>query len=70
MTQRDEIDQAYMKTALEEARLGGLQDEVPVGAVVVSGERILAAAHNETVSAPDAAAHAEMIAIREACRAA
>ncbi len=63
-------DEDYMNLALDEARKAFAKDEVPVGAVVVSGERILAAAHNETVSAPDAAAHAEMIAIREACRAA
>ena len=66
MTQRDEIDQAYMKTALEEARLGGLQDEVPVGAVIVVDDRIVARAHNAPISLNDPSAHAEMLAIRQA----
>jgi len=61
-------DEDYMNMALDEARKAFGRDEVPVGAVVVSGERLLAAAHNAPVSAGDATAHAEMIAIREACR--
>ncbi|MGB3248568.1 MAG: nucleoside deaminase, partial [Tabrizicola sp.] len=43
--------------------------EVPVGAVVVLGERVLARAGNRTRELADPTAHAEMLAIREACRA-
>ena len=61
-------DEDCMNMALEEARTAFGQDEVPVGAVVANGDQILAVAHNAPVSAGDATAHAEMIAIREACR--
>ena len=58
-----------MAAALEEARAAALRGEVPVGAVVVSGDRVLARAGNRTREQADPTAHAEMLAIREACRA-
>ncbi|HSO67611.1 MAG TPA: tRNA adenosine(34) deaminase TadA [Desulfatirhabdiaceae bacterium] len=58
----------YMKLALEKAMAAATDDEVPVGAVIVSASGdILAASHNQTISCCDATAHAEMMAIREAC---
>ena len=60
----------YMATALDEARTAGLLGEVPVGAVIVSpAGDILAAVGNRTRALHDPTAHAEMLAIRNACRA-
>jgi len=58
----------YMKLALEKALVAATDDEVPVGAVIVSASGdILAASHNQTISCCDITAHAEIMAIREAC---
>lgn len=60
-----------MDAAMAEARAAGARGEVPVGAVVVApGGRILAAAGNRTRERADPTAHAEILAIRAACRAA
>lgn len=56
-----------MKKALEEAQRAIEKDEVPVGAVIVRKGEIIAAAHNQREISKDATAHAEMLAIREAC---
>lgn len=53
-----------MKEALRQAALAGERGEVPVGAVVVRGEEILACAGNEVLLRRDPTAHAEMLAIR------
>ncbi|MBY0351479.1 MAG: nucleoside deaminase [Tabrizicola sp.] len=58
-----------MQAALAEARAAALRGEVPVGAVVVSGDRVLARAGNRTRELADPTAHAEMLAIRAACAA-
>jgi tRNA(Arg) A34 adenosine deaminase TadA len=42
--------------------------EPPVGACIVYGDRVLAAEHNGVIGSPDATAHAEILAIRAACR--
>ena len=55
--------------ALAAARAAGARGEVPVGAAVVRGGRLLAAAGNETLARRDPTAHAEMLAIRAACAA-
>ena len=57
-------DAFYMKKALEEARRAYEEDEIPVGAVVVCGDRILARAHNLTETLTDVTAHAEMQALK------
>ncbi len=56
----------YMRTALREAEAAFAEDEVPVGAIVVHGEKIIAAAHNQREQLRDPTAHAEMIAITQA----
>ena len=56
------------RAALEEARAAALRGEVPVGAVVVRDGAVLARAGNRTRELADPTAHAEMLAIREACR--
>ena len=59
----------YMRTALREAEAAFADDEVPVGAIVVHGEKIIAAAHNQREQLRDPTAHAEMIAITQASEA-
>lgn len=59
-----------MELALEEARAAGARGEVPVGAVIVDKDgRVLARAGNVTRAEHDPTAHAEIAAIRAACRA-
>jgi tRNA(adenine34) deaminase len=60
----------HMRLALDEAALAAAEDEVPVGAVIVSLERgVLAQAHNQRERLHDPTAHAEMIAITQAATA-
>ncbi|HZL10316.1 MAG TPA: nucleoside deaminase [Prolixibacteraceae bacterium] len=59
-------DEYFMKQALLEAELAFHEGEVPVGAVVVSQNRIIARAHNLTETLTDVTAHAEMQAITSA----
>jgi len=59
-------DQHYMKMALQEAKAAFDAGEVPVGAVVVCKDRIIARAHNLTETLTDVTAHAEMQAITAA----
>ena len=62
-------DSYYMKQALQEARRSFEADEIPVGAVVVCKDRIIARAHNLTETLTDVTAHAEMQAITAAASA-
>jgi tRNA(adenine34) deaminase len=59
----------FMRLALEQAQAALEADEVPVGAVIAQGERIIAAAHNQRETLRDPTAHAEMIAITQAAEA-
>ena len=59
-------DNFYMKQALLEAKCAIEEDEIPVGAVIVCGDRIIARAHNLTERLSDVTAHAEMQAITAA----
>lgn len=59
-------DTFYMRQALQEARKAFDRDEVPVGAVVVCHDRIIARSHNLTETLNDVTAHAEMQAITAA----
>ena len=60
-----ESDVLWMARALEMARLAGLRGEVPVGAVLVRGRRLVAEGHNLTVTLQDPTAHAEILVIRQ-----
>lgn len=62
-------DSFYMKQALQEARKAAGIGEVPVGAVVVCRDRIIARTHNLTETLTDVTAHAEMQAITAAANA-
>jgi tRNA(adenine34) deaminase len=59
-------DERYMKQALLEAQKAYERDEVPVGAVIVCNNRIIARSHNLTETLTDVTAHAEMQAITSA----
>ena len=60
------LDEYYMKRALEEAQIAFEEDEIPVGAVIALGNKIIARAHNQIERLNDPTAHAEMIAITAA----
>ena len=59
-------DEHFMQLALEQAKLGGLRGEVPVGAVVVQEGEVVGSGFNCPISTRDPSAHAEMVAIRAA----
>lgn len=61
-----EMDQTMMLRALAQAARAEKEGEVPVGAVIVHGEQIVAAAYNQREQLKDPTAHAEMIAITQA----
>ena len=62
-------DEKFMREAIREAEAAALEDEVPVGAVLVCRGRIIAKGHNMTERLTDATAHAEMITITAATQA-
>ncbi|ETK05990.1 CMP deaminase [Tannerella sp. oral taxon BU063 isolate Cell 1/3] len=66
MTVQPFNDEYFMRRALDEARQAAAEGEVPVGAVVVCGDRVIARAHNQTERLNDPTAHAEMLAITAA----
>lgn len=66
MTLFDNPDEFYMQQALREARAAYDEEEIPVGAVIVSNDRIIARAHNNTERLHDVTAHAEMLAFTAA----
>ncbi|MGO9457706.1 MAG: nucleoside deaminase [Acidimicrobiales bacterium] len=59
-------DEAAMHLALEEAALAVAHGDVPVGAVVLDGGRVIASRHNERELRRDPTAHAELLALRDA----
>ena len=61
-------DLIFMKEALELAKKAKAQDEVPVGAVIVCNNKIIASAFNQKESLKKATAHAEILALEEASR--
>lgn len=56
----DQTDMFFMKEALKEANIALALDEIPIGAVVVHGNRIIGKGHNMTETLHDVTAHAEM----------
>ena len=59
-------DEKWMKIALDDALKAQNLGEVPVGAIVIKDNQIIARAHNQCISKNDPTAHAEIIALREA----
>jgi tRNA(adenine34) deaminase len=62
------MDEFYMQRALNQARMGASEGEVPVGAVIVFKDAIIAEAHNEVEKRKDAAAHAEILCLQKAAQ--
>ncbi len=62
---KNNMDEYYMHIALKEAKAALTKGEVPVGAVLVSGNRVIATAHNKKEVNSDPTAHAELTVIRE-----
>lgn len=61
-------DKKWMRLALQEAELAGSEGEIPVGAVIVKDGEVVAMAHNLCEATHDATAHAERLAIAQACQ--
>lgn len=61
-------DHQYMQEALEEAKKAAALGEVPIGAVIVYRDEIIARAHNLRETTQNALTHAESMAIQEACK--
>jgi len=68
MTSEDTQDEFFMKEAIEEAKKAEQLNEVPIGAVLVIDGKIVARAHNLRESEQNAVAHAELLAIDQACK--
>jgi tRNA(adenine34) deaminase len=68
MTDKSNTDAVFMQAALEEATTAGARGEVPVGAVLVLDDRVVARAGNRTITDCDPSAHAEIVALREAAK--
>ena len=68
MTQIAKADLTFMQAAIEEAQAAGARGEVPVGAVIVSDDRIVGRGGNRTILDCDPSAHAEIVALREAAK--
>jgi len=62
------MEEKFMQEALKEAQKAFDKDEVPVGAVIVKDNKIIARAHNIKEQKHDATSHAEILAIQKACK--
>ncbi len=69
MTEHIKTDAEWMQFAYEQAALAAAQGEIPVGAIIVSDNQIIGQGFNSPISLNDPTAHAEIVAIREACQA-
>lgn len=63
-----DLDTSFMQMALACAAYGGERGEVPVGAVIVYQDRWIASGFNQPILRHDATAHAEIVALRQACQ--
>jgi len=66
VSESERDDEQWMRLALEEARLAAREGEVPIGAVIVWRNEVIARSHNQPIALHDPTAHAEILAIREA----
>ena len=66
MTLETKKHEFFMREALKEAKKGYKEDEIPVGAVIVRNNKVIARGYNQMQTLHDATAHAEMIAITSA----
>ncbi len=68
MSLNDDSSFSFMRLALEEAKRALQEGEVPVGAVLVAGGKVIASAHNRRENENDPTAHAEILALREGAK--
>lgn len=61
-------DEAFMRLALVEAQAAEIAGEVPVGAILVHEQQVIAKAHNQPISLSDPTAHAEIMVLRQAAQ--
>jgi len=66
MTEFNAADREYMLLALAQARSAEAQGEVPVGAIIVKDDQVIARGHNRNIMDHDPSAHAEVVTIRSA----
>jgi tRNA(adenine34) deaminase len=59
------LDEKFMKMALLEAEEAGRTGEVPIGAILIKGDRVIATDHNRCIELHDPTAHAEMLVLRK-----
>ena len=62
------MNKKFMTLALEQAKIAAKMGEVPIGAVVIKDDKVIAAAHNMCEALNDPTAHAEILAIRDAAK--
>jgi len=62
------MDEVYMRMAIDEAKTAAVEDEVPIGAVIVYNDEVIGRAHNEKEKRKLATAHAEILAIEQASK--
>ena len=62
------VDERWMRLALEEANKAFLKDEVPIGAIAIVGDEVIARAHNLKETNHDATHHAELLLLQECAR--
>jgi len=65
MMKERESDEKFMRMALEEAEKAGEGGEIPVGAVLIKGDQVLAKDHNRCIELSDPTAHAEILVLRK-----
>jgi tRNA(adenine34) deaminase len=65
----DDAHEPFMRIALERAARAGATGEVPIGAVIVQGGRVVGSGFNQPIARVDPTAHAEILALREAAHA-
>ena len=58
-------DEQWMMIAIEEANLATKENEIPVGAIIIQNDKLIAHAHNQTIANNDPTAHAEIIVLRK-----
>jgi len=59
------FDEKYMKMALEEAEQARQKGEIPIGAILLRGDQVLARDHNRCIELSDPTAHAEILVLRK-----
>lgn len=62
------LEEKFMLEAIKEAKKSALADEVPIGVVIVKDGKIISRGHNLREKTNDPTAHAEIVAIRKACK--